>query len=97
MPVSINALKPGDVVYDVHMQKMGNTTMRRLGVWSVVIKEVDVDAGKVLASWNGNTPSIFRARGGRFAWRRTDPTRKPAPAQQPVRDGLSHGDSRRHR
>lgn len=81
MTVSIAALKPGDVVYDAHMQKMGNTTTRRLGVWNVYIKEVDQDKGAVLASWNGNPPKVFYARCGKLPWRRADPTKKPAAKQ----------------
>ena len=73
MPISINTLKPGDVVFDAHMQTMGNTTMRRLGVWRVIIKEVDVEHETVVASWNGNAPRKYYARGGKLPWRRTDP------------------------
>lgn len=73
MPVSINALKPGDVVFDAHKHQMGNTTMRELGVWRVVIKEVDVPNNTVLASWNGNAPRKYWARNGKLPWRRTNP------------------------
>lgn len=76
MPISISTLKPGDVVFDARMEKMGNTTMRRLSVWKVYIKEVDLENGKVLASWNGNTPRTYYARSGKLPWRRSDPTRK---------------------
>ena len=77
MTISISALKPGDVVYDAHMTKQGNTHLRRMSVWRVFIKEVDIEAGRVLASWNGNPPRTYHARGGKFTWRRSDPTKKP--------------------
>lgn len=78
MPVAISTLKPGDVVYDAHMEKMGNTTMRRMGVWNVYIKDVNQEKGTVLASWNGNTPRTFYARAGKLPWRRTNPTKASA-------------------
>ena len=74
MAIQLTALKPGDVVYDAHREKMGNTTTTRLSVWRVLIKEVDIEGRRVLASWNGNPPKFFYARGGEFLWRRTDPT-----------------------
>lgn len=77
MTVSITALKPGDVVWDARKAQMGNTTMRRLSVWRVIIKSVDLERGTVEASWNGNPVQTFRARGGKFSWRRTKPEVKP--------------------
>lgn len=68
--VALSKLKPGDVVYDARMQKMGNTTMSRMSVWSVFIK--DVHADHVVASWNGNSPRKYYANSIR-AWKRTPP------------------------
>lgn len=76
MTISITALKAGDVVFDAHKEKMGNTTMRRMGVWEVYIKAVHIENGTVIASWNGNRDQTFHARGGKFSWRRSDPTKK---------------------
>ncbi len=75
MPVSIKTLKPGDVVFDVRRQKMGNTTMSRLACWRVYIKEVNLGANQVVASWNGNTPKTFYASNGKLPWRRSEPKR----------------------
>lgn len=50
-------LEVGMVVYDVHSYRMGNTSVRSIGVWPVRIKEIDHEKRRVLASWNGNTPS----------------------------------------
>jgi len=72
MSISITKLKPGMVVYDAHSQKMGNTTMRTMGVWPVKI--VEVHENSVIASWNGNPPRIYWARsGGKFPWRANEP------------------------
>lgn len=73
MTVSISALKPGDVVYDARMVRTGNSNIRRLSVWTVLIKEVDVEGSKVVAAWNGNQDLTFRARNGKLPWRRTRP------------------------
>lgn len=52
--VAFSTIKPGDVLYQVKRQKMGNTTMSRDAVFSVVIKEVH--ERHAIASWNGNEP-----------------------------------------
>lgn len=50
--MEISKLKPGMVLYDVHSETMGSTTMRSVGVWLVKILSVDGDS--FTASWNGN-------------------------------------------
>lgn len=50
-------IKPGDVLWDYHKQRMGNTTMTEYGNWRVLVKEVDVENRKALVSWNGNIPT----------------------------------------
>lgn len=52
----IEKLTVGQVLYDKHKYKMGNTTMRAWGVWTVVVKEIDPDGRFIVASWNGNAP-----------------------------------------
>lgn len=70
--VAITALKPGDIVYDVVSQRMGNTRVRRKAVYDVRIVEVAEDHSYVMASWNGNPPRRFAGR--QIAkWRRTEP------------------------
>ena len=50
----IEKLKVGQVLYDKHKYKAGNTTMRRWGVWTVRVEEIDPDHKFIVASWNGN-------------------------------------------
>jgi hypothetical protein len=50
-------LKPGMVVYDVHREKMGNTTLSTVGTWTVRIVSVDADTRSCMASWNTNPPT----------------------------------------
>jgi hypothetical protein len=52
----ITKIKPGQVLYDKHKHKMGNTKMTTWGVWPVSVKEVDPDGKFIVASWNGNPP-----------------------------------------
>jgi sRNA-binding regulator protein Hfq len=51
---TISKLKPGDVLYDVHSHKMGNTTASTVGVWTVHV--IEVFDRYIVASWNGNPP-----------------------------------------
>lgn len=76
MPIAITALKPGDVVFDARKVKAGNTTTTRLVVWRVVIREVDLEKGRVVASWNSNPDKVFHARNGKLSWCRTVPSKK---------------------
>lgn len=59
MPTLIKDLKAGDILYDVHRHKAGNTTMSVEGCWEVSVREVGVDEhGRhwALLAWNGNPP-----------------------------------------
>lgn len=70
--VAITALKPDDIVYDVVMQKAGNTTMRRHAVFKVRIISVAEDGRSVSARWNGNTArKYFTSQVAK--WRRSPP------------------------
>lgn len=51
---TIRNLKPGQVLYTVTRQKMGNTTVSRGVMHQVVVKDVDPEGRFVMASWNGN-------------------------------------------
>lgn len=73
--VAFSMIKPGDVLYSVERQKMGNTTLRRDAVYTVVIQEVRDD--HAIASWNGNRPTRYSERAiGKL--RRTRPEPKPS-------------------
>lgn len=57
---TLSKLTPGQILYDVHSERMGNTTIRRQGVWKVRVIEVYEDHAVV--SWNGNPPRKYRER-----------------------------------
>lgn len=50
----ISKLKVGQILYDKHTYKMGNTTMRAWGLWTVKVLEIDPEHRFIVASWNGN-------------------------------------------
>ena len=60
--MTIDKLKPGVIVYDVQRYRMGNTTLRSVGVWEVRIVSVDTETQTVVASWNHNRPEVYRSR-----------------------------------
>lgn len=70
--VSITALKPDDIVYQVVSLKMGNTTISRKAVYSVRILEVAEDGSYVMARVNTNAPRKYRQAHAN-KWRRTKP------------------------
>ena len=59
--IKIQSLKPGDVLYDVHSERAGNTTMRREGCWECFVRAVDSNGKWVEISWNGNPARRFAA------------------------------------
>lgn len=57
MTINVTLIKPGDVLYDVHRVKIGNTTNTRLAWFPVVIQELVPNGA--MASWNGNPPRLY--------------------------------------
>jgi hypothetical protein len=55
MAVAFDTIKAGDELFDVHPEKAGHTTARRMGCWPVYVKTVDTANRRALVSWNGNT------------------------------------------
>ena len=53
---TISKLQVGQVLYDKHKYKQGNTTIYDWGLWEVFVKEIDPEGKFIIASWNGNTP-----------------------------------------
>lgn len=49
---TLSKLKPGDVLFDAHRYKMGNTTSTTMGIWEVRV--IEVHETHIVASWNGN-------------------------------------------
>ena len=47
-------IKNGDRLFDCHRTKMGNTTMSRMGCWTVDVIEVDRLGRRARVRWNGN-------------------------------------------
>jgi hypothetical protein len=61
MAIKFEKIEPGMVLYDVHSENAGNTTMRRLGKWEVRIISVDKEKRTAMASWNGNRAELWHA------------------------------------
>lgn len=63
MAINPDLVKVGDILYDVHRHKMGNTTMSCLGCWTVRIIEIipNTYGNAYLVSWNGNRPEKWYA------------------------------------
>ena len=57
-----HTVKAGDILYDVHRERMGNTTMSRLGCWTVEVIDIDHEEGRATVRWNGNRPQTYFVR-----------------------------------
>lgn len=62
MAIRFERIKPGDVLYDVHSEIMGNTTMRGVGVWEVQVVSVDEQNRFAMVRWNWNPPQKWYER-----------------------------------
>lgn len=60
--VAFNKVKVGDVLYDCHREKMGNTTMSRIGCWEVRVLEVNTERREAFCSWNSNPAQWWSER-----------------------------------
>lgn len=60
--IKFEKIKPGMVLYDVHSETMGNTTMRSVGVWPVEIVSVDEHNRCAMVRWNHNPPRKWYER-----------------------------------
>lgn len=58
MAVKFETIKAGDVLYDVHREKMGNTTMSAWGWWRVRVISIDHEKRVAKVSWNTNPPQV---------------------------------------
>jgi len=72
LQMKITDLQPGQIVYDCHRTKLGNTTMSSMGIWEVRIVSVDLENNRVEASWNGNRPQ-WRYESSWKKWRKVRP------------------------
>jgi hypothetical protein len=56
---NINRLKVGQEVWSVEKAKMGHTSISYNALYSVIITEINIDDGWVMARWNTNRPQKF--------------------------------------
>ena len=50
----IKKLTPGQVLWSVESGRMGNTMCLTKSLFTVVVKEIHLEKGYIVASWNGN-------------------------------------------
>lgn len=62
MAIKFEKIKPGMELFDVHRNRMGNTTISGLVCWKVRIIKVDADGRRARVSWNGNRSEWWPAR-----------------------------------
>lgn len=56
---TFNSIKVGDVLYDCHRYKMGNTNRSAMGCWEVRVISIDSVKRTALCSWNSNPPTVY--------------------------------------
>lgn len=59
MAIKFEKIVPGMKLADVHSQRQGNTNMRRLGLWHVLVISVDKEKRTAVVSWNSNSPQTW--------------------------------------
>lgn len=57
--IKFEKIQTGMKLLDIHRVRAGNTTMTRLGKWTVDIISVDAKKRTALVSWNGNKPVVW--------------------------------------
>jgi hypothetical protein len=62
MAIKFERIEPGMELCDCHRYTMGNTTMRRWGLWRVQVVSVDKEARTAVVSWNDNAPQAWHER-----------------------------------
>ena len=72
---TISRLKPGQIVYNIVSQRMGNTTISRKCLQTIKIISVDVESGCVEAIRDGHIPRKYR-RNDIKKWRVNKPELK---------------------
>lgn len=58
--IKFSKVEQGMTLFDIHSERSGNSMLRRLGLWKVVILKVDESGA--LVSWNGNKPTRWDRR-----------------------------------
>ncbi len=54
--VAFNKVYEGQILYDRHKTRQGNTMSSSMGEWQVRVKQVDLESRRALCSWNNNPP-----------------------------------------
>lgn len=62
MAIKFEKIEPGMILFDIHSEPAGNTTMRRLGCWEVRVVSVNKEKREALVRWNGNPATVWSAR-----------------------------------
>ncbi len=60
MAIKFETVKAGDKLWDVHRQKMGNTTMSETCSWPVEV--ISIDENGAMVRWNYNSPRRYSRR-----------------------------------
>lgn len=60
--MKFDRIKPGMELLDIHAVRMGNTSMRRLGLWRVTIVSVDPVRRSAMVRWNCNPEQRWNER-----------------------------------
>ena len=68
----IKNLKEGQILWDKHKYKMGNTDISKYGLWRVRVVSIDSDCRSIQASWNGNPERTYFSRDVK-RWRVNEP------------------------
>lgn len=62
MAVKFDSIVVGEILFDVHKERMGNTTMSVWDKWDVEIISIDKVKRTAQVSWNGNSTEIYCER-----------------------------------
>lgn len=55
-----STIRNGDVLFDCHRYRMGDTTSTTMGTWTVRV--IKVQKNGAMVSWNGNEPKFWFIR-----------------------------------
>lgn len=62
MAVKWELVKAGDLLWDSHREKMGNTTLSRMGSWPVRVVSIDHVKNTAQCAWNYNPAATWSRR-----------------------------------
>lgn len=60
--VAFSSIKDGDILWDCHKTRQGNTNISKMGSWPVKILEIYAANRAVKVSWNYNSPKMYGER-----------------------------------